>query len=1003
MSDDGFSGPYTIRGQLNLEATGIPQGDSTDHAIADPRDFLELTLDPASGSEETIRASAFLAQLKPGDQARLDLLARSSNFASDGRELIVSALFSRPVTGLDDLPPPEEWSASVFLKGPGDDFSQCLSPTLATTTAAAYEPPLSEGYVNCGGEEAFGKFEADNAVHGEDLGGAVASFGRDAESEADGPFADPDTSRIEDDDVPVEIFRTGRKGQVAYKANVVPGRYEVRLYWSDASGAVDASGQSLRLFDVCVNFRDVLTRFSPATAAAKEGGDPRQPPCNATFDAAICRRFELDVTEELNGNTFLRVDVKGLGPGEPPGSAFLNGLCFKRLGPATGERPSGDVEDNSPAPPVPPPAKPVFTRAEDSEDEAAVSGVDLEKAIRVETDVAPGANGAASGEVVCTVAPASSGGAQGWSVALRHDPAGLLTVSVESPGSGVTVTNAEFRPQAGTPELADGKPVTLAVDYTPGDPATVGVTLAGTRADGSPYPPTVLAKADALDFFGVGSVSVRPRNLILSNNHILASQRAEPPCAVEVAYGLQSVPGELSDFGLECVDWNLASNRNDITTVWGRFRVDNPAVLFRGFELGETGARAEFFGLSLCESPGGSTLDVRVIFDVNPPVMGAAGSGHLGTVILGAQAPTTASVALDDGSIEVAGGDSIGPGEGLELAATTAAFSGSNQNNTRANAIDIPFTPGGTQEVQGTLAALDIQSGALPRCRLNEFGGGAGNGDDSGDDDGLLDPIQLLPFEPHDCDDSEDCSTCELIEGVLLGQFGLGAALIGSGGFTTITLPPFPDAPTSPTRPVGPPLRNWFAFDPVGEDTLVRLGIEAGTGRLVVQVFSLAEPGVPALECVPFQEVLKLRADPEGAGAGTGTSRTFRFLAEAGKEHFIVVSGDEPGDFVLSLSDVTSEAGGQVPGDCNQDGLIDISDPVCVFSFLFLGAPSRLPCGDGSSRDAANRRAFDCTGDGAIDLSDGLCLLGSLFLGGPPHVLGTTCQPLVGCGKVCAP
>lgn len=93
----------------------------------------------------------------------------------------------------------------------------------------------------------------------------------------------------------------------------------------------------------------------------------------------------------------------------------------------------------------------------------------------------------------------------------------------------------------------------------------------------------------------------------------------------------------------------------------------------------------------------------------------------------------------------------------------------------------------------------------------------------------------------------------------------------------------------------------------------------------------------------------------------------------------------------------------QVPGDCNQDGTLDISDAICVFGFLFLGTPEVLPCGDGSSGDPANVTLMDWQPDGAVDISDGVGLLQFLFSGGSPHPSAVPgmeregCLPIAGC------
>ena len=59
--------------------------------------------------------------------------------------------------------------------------------------------------------------------------------------------------------------------------------------------------------------------------------------------------------------------------------------------------------------------------------------------------------------------------------------------------------------------------------------------------------------------------------------------------------------------------------------------------------------------------------------------------------------------------------------------------------------------------------------------------------------------------------------------------------------------------------------------------------------------------------------------------------------------------------------------------ECNGDGILDISDPVCSLGFQFTGA-AIPPCVG----------ALDCNSDGTIDISDPVFLLAFLFLGGPP-------------------
>ncbi|MBI4601799.1 MAG: hypothetical protein HY721_07545 [Planctomycetes bacterium] len=73
-----------------------------------------------------------------------------------------------------------------------------------------------------------------------------------------------------------------------------------------------------------------------------------------------------------------------------------------------------------------------------------------------------------------------------------------------------------------------------------------------------------------------------------------------------------------------------------------------------------------------------------------------------------------------------------------------------------------------------------------------------------------------------------------------------------------------------------------------------------------------------------------------------------------------------------------------LPGDANFDGRFDVSDPISVLGYLFLGEsePRCLP-------------AADYDGDGQLIISDPIRMLGVLFLGQPPPA--TTDRGLVSC------
>ena len=101
-------------------------------------------------------------------------------------------------------------------------------------------------------------------------------------------------------------------------------------------------------------------------------------------------------------------------------------------------------------------------------------------------------------------------------------------------------------------------------------------------------------------------------------------------------------------------------------------------------------------------------------------------------------------------------------------------------------------------------------------------------------------------------------------------------------------------------------------------------------------------------------------------------------------------------DTVVEGFDYDIVGGRQVPGDCNSDGGLDLSDGVCLLSHLFLGTPPELPC-DGAGEASLN----DFNGDAQVDLSDGVGILVYLFQGGPAHAEGTQCKVLVGCPNTC--
>jgi len=93
-----------------------------------------------------------------------------------------------------------------------------------------------------------------------------------------------------------------------------------------------------------------------------------------------------------------------------------------------------------------------------------------------------------------------------------------------------------------------------------------------------------------------------------------------------------------------------------------------------------------------------------------------------------------------------------------------------------------------------------------------------------------------------------------------------------------------------------------------------------------------------------------------------------------------------------------TDCANQVPGDCNQDGAVDISDGVCLLGYLFAGNPEELPCGNGTRSDAGNLRLLDWDGRREnLGMADAIGLFRWLFMGGPGHPLGQECTWIEAC------
>jgi glucose/arabinose dehydrogenase len=149
--------------------------------------------------------------------------------------------------------------------------------------------------------------------------------------------------------------------------------------------------------------------------------------------------------------------------------------------------------------------------------------------------------------------------------------------------------------------------------------------------------------------------------------------------------------------------------------------------------------------------------------------------------------------------------------------------------------------------------------------------------------------------------------------------------------------------------------------------------------------------------------ILELEIGPQAAPPG-------RFVKGFGEDEtgeIYVLTSDQSGlsgetGRVFHIIGPESPQPYQVPGDCNQDGKVNISDAICVLGALFLGAAEGLPC-EGRPSDPGTLRLLDWQLDSKLDISDGIGMLSFLFLGGLPHPLAvpgletTGCAPMTGC------
>ncbi len=103
---------------------------------------------------------------------------------------------------------------------------------------------------------------------------------------------------------------------------------------------------------------------------------------------------------------------------------------------------------------------------------------------------------------------------------------------------------------------------------------------------------------------------------------------------------------------------------------------------------------------------------------------------------------------------------------------------------------------------------------------------------------------------------------------------------------------------------------------------------------------------------------------------------------------------DDPGE--------VPSGGLQLPGDYNQDTVLDLSDAISLLLYLFGGKTDTLPCDGATANDGGNLPLLDVNNNQIITISDVVFILRYLFADGEPPALGTRCVRIEGCPHACA-
>lgn len=128
--------------------------------------------------------------------------------------------------------------------------------------------------------------------------------------------------------------------------------------------------------------------------------------------------------------------------------------------------------------------------------------------------------------------------------------------------------------------------------------------------------------------------------------------------------------------------------------------------------------------------------------------------------------------------------------------------------------------------------------------------------------------------------------------------------------------------------------------------------------------------------------------DPEDPPALWSDGEAWRESAEIGGSPGWDDSGPLPG-------------GRRLPGDLNENTVVDIGDAVSLIFRLFRESGGALPCDGATIEEGGNLPLVDFDGNALAEVTDAIGILEFLFLQGPPHALGTRCIRIEGCTPAC--